>query len=83
MATRFLIGGGGLGIGGAMCDVRIGETAWSRNRSFGPDSGMRELGNKRGHQYMRVSDQVPLISKFGSVRFVFTEMRLDTASIIY
>src|SRR5258706_14825783 len=39
--------------------VRIGVVAWSRNRSFDPDSRMRESGNKRENSNKNVSDQLP------------------------
>ena len=42
---------------------RIGETAWSRNRFFGPRSGVRDTGNKRGTWKIKVSDPVPPITK--------------------
>ena len=43
--------------------VIIGETAWSRNRYFGPDSGVRESGNWQENRYNEVSGWVPPIAK--------------------
>src|SRR5258706_11979971 len=56
------------------CQARV---AWSRNRSFGPDSGMGESGNKRENWINHVSDQLPLISKVRIGEICITEMGLD------